>query len=379
MKSIGIVGLPNIGKSTLFNVITKQAVPAENFPFCTIDKNLGVVEFHDDLLLKLKKALNSEKMYPPTIQFVDIAGLVKGAAKGEGLGNQFLSHIREVDLIMYLLRAFPDKNVTHVQGKVDPVEDLKTIVTELILKDLETIDKKLKQLEKLKKDPNNQQAAKDYLTLSALSEALEKEQTAYKFLKTQQLDADAEESVRSLFLLTAKPAIFVLNISYLDMSSPEYEAQIKEYKDKLSHYISSIYDSDSADYITLIDAKFLADTQQMQPEEVKAIRSELKYFADVNTIISLAYKRLNLIRFYVGNQKDVRSFFIPKDSSILTAASKIHKDLAENFVKAQVCNVEDVIKYKGFNQVKATGKIKTVGKDYTVQDKDYILILAHGS
>lgn len=375
MNSVGIVGLPNVGKSTLFNVITNQSVPAENYPFCTIDKNAGIVEYHDTRLVQLAQTLKSETIYYPLIQFVDIAGLVKGASKGEGLGNQFLSHIREVDLILYAMRAFPDKNITHVENTLDPTRDLSIIVTELILKDIESVERKLKIIEKQAKDPKNKDAKLFKEILKKLLAHLEQNKTAYQLI--QALEQKSKLLVDSLFLLSAKPAIFMLNVSYLDMLGHEYQKQLEDWKKQLQAYISQIYDEASSQNIILIDAKFLADQKNIDAQEADEIRKELPYFANVDTIIATIKSKLDLINFYVGNQKDARSFFLEKGSTIIKAARQIHQDLAQNFVKAEVTCVDNIISLGSFTAAKEKGLIQTVGKDYIVNDGDYVVILAH--
>jgi GTP-binding protein YchF len=377
MKSIGIVGLPNVGKSTLFNVITKLAVPAENFPFCTIDKNVGIVEYHDERITALAKLFESNEVFPAVIQFVDIAGLVKGASKGEGLGNQFLSHIRETDLIMFLLRGFPDKNVTHVYDRVAPKTDLEDVMLELILKDVETVEKKVHSLEKDVRSGKSDKAKIQSDALQKLIKLLLEGRTAYYFahLPEIKLSEPIQEILRDLFLLTAKPFLVVFNISYIDMNNADYVAKIEQWKKEVAEYVEFSYGKDVMGDIAMIDSKFLADIQSFSEEEVAEMKQELSYYCDVQTLIDIAKQKLHYINFYVGNEKDTRSWFLTEGDTAVDAAGCIHTSIADRFVKAQIANVADILALGGFNEVKAAGKLQTVGKTYVMQDGDYINVL----
>ncbi len=377
MKSIGIVGLPNVGKSTLFNVITKLAVPAENFPFCTIDKNVGIVEYRDERITKLANLFQSNEVFPAVIQFVDIAGLVKGASKGEGLGNQFLSHIREVDLVMYLLRAFPDKLVTHVYDRIDPKKDFEDVLTELILKDVETVEKKIHAMGKDVRSGKDDKVKIQHDALQKLLAQLLEGKTAYRF-KNDPENKNSEpiqQIVHDIFLLTSKPFLAVLNISYIDMSEPAYVEKVEQWKKEVIEFADFAFGPGVVGDVAFIDSKFLSDIQTFSAEELDEMKKELSYFCDVQTLIEIAKQKLHFINFYVGNEKDSRSWFITDGDTALDAAACIHTGIADKFVRAQIAKTEDILELGGFNEVKASGKLQTVGKTYVMQDGDYINVL----
>lgn len=379
MKSIGIVGLPNVGKSTLFNVITKMAVPAENFPFCTIDKNIGVVEYKDERITKLAELFKSNEIFPAVIQFVDIAGLVKGASKGEGLGNQFLSHIREVDLVMYLLRAFPDKQVMHVYDRIDPKKDFEDVLIELTLKDVETVEKKIVAMGKDVRSGKDEKIKVQHEALQNLLKHLLVGKTAYRFKKEpENINNEAvQEIVHDVFLLTAKPFLAVLNISYIDMSEPAYVAKVEQWKKEVIEFADFAFGPGVVGDVAFIDSKFLSDIQTFSAEELEEMKKELSYFCDVQTLIEIARKKLHFINFYVGNEKDSRSWFITEGETALDAAACIHTGIADKFVRAQIAKTADVLELGGFIEVRSAGKLQTVGKTYVMQDGDYINVLTN--
>ncbi|WKZ29773.1 MAG: redox-regulated ATPase YchF [Candidatus Dojkabacteria bacterium] len=379
MKSIGIVGLPNVGKSTLFNVITNLSVPAENFPFTTIDKNSGIIDYKDPRMEALAKNVNAAATYPAVIQFTDIAGLIKGASKGEGLGNQFLSHIREVDLIMYVLRGFNDQKVTHVYNRVNPREDMADVVTELILRDIESINKKITTIEAQSKKGKSEATQKDIAALQDLIAYFDEGKSAYLYVHEKLQGKEKEpqrQLINELFLLTNKPILCVLNVSYIDMNTKAYAEQVEKWTKEVREYAESVYGNGEAAEIAWIDSRFLADLQSLTSEEVEEFKAELSYFCDVQTLVEMAKRKLKLLNFFVGNEKDARSWFIEEGGDILKAASLIHTSLAQTFVRAQVIKVEDLIEMGTWNKVKEAGKLKTVGKDYVVEDGDYVVILA---
>ncbi len=331
--SIGIVGLPNVGKSTLFKILTKQEVNIANYPFATIDPNVGVVPVPDERLEKLTKLSNSKKIIPAVIEFYDIAGLVKGAYKGEGLGNQFLTHIRDVNAIVQIIRCFKQSDIVHVEGEIDPIRDFEIIKTELILKDLETVDRRF---EKAEADAR-----------SGKEEAIQI-RDAMKEIKTD-LEINGlicangriiEELLRELNLLTSKKQIFLLNGEEGDVSE-ELKNKIKE---------------NGADY-------FIADLK--------------KTGESLNVLIKKAYEILNLISFLTTGEDETRAWTIKKGSKAPEAAGAIHSDFEKNFIRTEVINWQKLLDAQGWNQAKQKGWLRLEGKDYVIQDGD-VLVIRHG-
>ncbi len=336
--SVGIVGLPNSGKSTLFNSLTQNAVPAENFPFCTIDKNVGVVQIPDERLDKLAKFYNAEKVVPGAMKFVDIAGLVKGASKGEGLGNQFLAHIREVDVILYVLRAFESENISHVYNRVNPYEDFEIVQSELIFKDIEVLEKY---------DANTGERI-----LKLLNEGIP--------IVEMELEKEEVELVNELALLTAKKRIFLLNI--------------REGVDIPSKFLEKFGDN----FTVKVDVKMIGDFVSMDETEKGEYLSLLgENVLMTEDIIRIAYERLNLITFYTGNEKECNAWSIVEGSNVKEAAGVIHSDLSENFITADVVNIDEMVDGGGWVKAKEMGIVKNHSKDYVVRDGDYIVILAN--
>jgi hypothetical protein len=341
--SIGIVGLPNVGKSTLFTAITKKKVDAANYPFCTIEPNVGVVAVPDERLDQLTTLYSSAKTVPTTIEFVDIAGLVKGASEGQGLGNKFLAHIREVDAIIEVVRNFKDPNVIHVDGRVNPEEDIKTINLELILADLETVSKRLERQEKQSKGTTDKTLLLEIVVLKKLKECLASEQLAIS------LNFTAEEKliVAQLGLLTFKPFLYVHNID---------EQEINSF---------------TATQGIAICAKLEADLADLSPEETtEYLNAAGLTKTGLDQLIIASYELLGLITFFTAGPKESHAWTITKGSTAPQAAGKIHTDFEKGFIKAEIVNWQDLVKAGGEAKAKELGLVKTEGKGYLVQDGD---------
>lgn len=334
--SIGIVGLPNVGKSTLFKILTKQEVNIANYPFATIDPNVGVVSVPDERLEKLAKLSNSKKTIPAIVEFYDIAGLVKGANKGEGLGNQFLSHIRETNAIVHIVRCFKSAEIIHIEAEVNPIRDLEIINTELILKDLETVEKRINSLEKESKT-GDRQKIKDLEILKKIRDGLNKN------ILITNLDKEIinEPIVRELNFLTAKPQIYLLNGDEEDVS------------DELKNKIKSL----SADYLII----------NLTTSDVVM----------VGKLIKKAYAILGLISFLTTGEDETRAWTIKKGMKAPQAAGEIHTDFEKKFIKAEVINWQKLLEIDGWNSAKQKGLIRLEGKEYIIQDGD-VMIIKHG-
>lgn len=353
---LGVVGLPNVGKSTLFNAITKAGAQAANYPFCTIEPNVGVVAVPDERLTKLAELFNSKKITPTTLEFVDIAGLVKGASKGEGLGNKFLSHIREVDAIVHTVRCFDDENITHVDGSVNPLRDIETINLELIFSDMEMIERRLQKARVAVKGDKKYQEEIDFL--EKLYKFLEEGKSARNYPATD----DEKEILKTLFLLTSKPVIYAANVSEDDVATEnDYVKQVKEYAK-----------SEGSEVIVLC-AKLEEELADMSDDEKAIFFAELGIDkSGLDKLVTACYKLLNLISYLTAGEKETRAWTIVKGTKAPQAAGKIHSDFERGFIRAEVVDYQTLLDCKGYAGAKEKGKIRSEGKDYVMQDNDVV-------
>jgi GTP-binding protein YchF len=355
----GIVGLPNVGKSTLFNALTKAGIAAENYPFCTIEPNVGIVEVPDARLKALAEIVKPERIVPSVVEFVDIAGLVAGASKGEGLGNQFLSHIRETDAIVNVVRCFEDDNVVHVAGKVDPIADIEVIQTELALADLGTVEKAIAREGKKAKSGD-----KEAIKLVSLLETLVPHLNEAQPVRSMNLDAEQQALIKPLCLITAKPAMYVGNVSDHGFTNNPLLDKLTEYANKQNAPVVAICAAIEAEIADLDDADkadFLADMGMEEP--------------GLNRLIRAGFKLLGLQSYFTAGVKEVRAWTIHIGDTAPQAAGVIHTDFERGFIRAQTIAYEDFIAYKGEQGAKEAGKMRAEGKEYVVKDGDVLNFL----
>ena len=354
---VGIVGLPNVGKSTLFNAVTKKKIPSENYPFCTIEPNVAIVNVPDTRLDVLGEMYKTRKITPAILEVVDIAGLVKGASQGEGLGNKFLSHIREVDAIIHMVRCFENSKIIHVDGSIDPIRDIEVINLELILADLETVTKRLERSSKAYKN-GDKKLLEEVELLNKLKVVLENE----KPVRSYEANKDEKELIKSFFLITSKPVIYCANTEDSASANNEYVERVRKYGE-----------SEGAETISLC-AKLEEELSSLDGEELEMFKEELGIESSgLDKLVVAGYKLLGLISYLTAGEQEVRAWTIVNGTKAPGAAGKIHTDFEKGFIKAEVISYEELVANGSMLQAKEKGLVRIEGKEYVVKDGDVML------